>query len=151
MTAAAARGRGPFVWRRRVAMRDVDAFDVVWYGNYLGYCDEARAELMRAFGLPPSRFADLGYAVAVVEASCRYHAPARFDDEIDVHVRIADVRGSKLRFDFEVRRGDETLLARISTTLVLLRRNGDLVYLLPEPFAGMVEQIVAAQSAPRPT
>jgi YbgC/YbaW family acyl-CoA thioester hydrolase len=136
----------PFVWRRRIGMRDVDAWKIVWYGNYFGFCDEARSELLRAFGIPPSEFDKQGYLAVVVDVKSRYHASARFDEEIDIHVRLARVRGSKLTFAFVVRStADQAVLARIETVMVLLRPNGDLVYLMPETLRASIEAILREQ------
>src|SRR5690242_9884465 len=104
----------PFHWRRRIGMRDVDAWGIVWYGNYLAFCDEARAELLRAFDLAPGSFVSRGFTAPVVEVSCRYLAPARYDEEIDVHVSVGPGRGARLLFTFDVRRSsDDKALARI--------------------------------------
>ena len=97
-------------------MRDVDGFGVLWYGNYLVLCDEARSELLRAFDMPPGKFAEWGYAAAVVEVKARYLAPARHDDEVDVHVRIPEASGAKLTFEFTVKRGAEVLVVPCDVT-----------------------------------
>ena len=141
----------PFLWRRRVGLRDVDAWGVVWYGNYLVYCDEARAELLRAYGLPPGKLRESGYIAPAVQLTSRYHAPARHDDEIDVHVRIPKAKGTRLQFEFTIRRSaDNTLLAQISTTSVLIRTNGDLVYLIPEPFKEPIDAMLRSQPQAQP-
>lgn len=136
----------PFHWRRRIAMRDVDAWGVVWYGNYLAFCDEARAELLRAFDLAPGTFGERGFAATVVEIEGRYLAPARFDEEIDVHVRVEAARSARMRFAFEIRRtSDNVHLADIRTDLVLVRPNGELVYLMPDDVRAAVDRMLEAQ------
>jgi acyl-CoA thioester hydrolase len=45
----------------------------------------------------------------VAEANVRYLAPARFDDELGVHVRLEEPGNSSLISRFEVRRSDELL------------------------------------------
>lgn len=132
-------------------MRDVDAWGVVWYGNYLAFCDEARAELLRAFGLAPGTFFEQGFLAPVVEMGANYHAPARYDEEIDVHVRVSTPRGTRLHFEFSiVRVRDGAALASIETTLVLVRTNGDLVYLIPEEIKSSIGRMVAAQPEKAP-
>ncbi len=138
----------PFTWRRRVGMADVDAWGIVWYGNYWVYCDEARAELLRAFDLAPASFLALELRPVVVELDGRYLLPARYDEEIDVHVHVSPPRGARLPFQFEIRRtADATPLARLSTTMVLLRPTGELVYLMPESVRAPLERLLAAQAA----
>lgn len=138
----------PFVWRRRIGMADVDAWGIVWYGNYWIYCDEARAELLRAFDLAPSTFVALGLRPVVVEVEGRYVLPARYDEEIDVQVRVGAPRGARLPFEFELRRtSDGNLLARLATTMVLLRSTGELVYLTPDSVREPIERMLAAQQS----
>jgi acyl-CoA thioester hydrolase len=52
----------------------------------------------------------------VVEARCRFKAPARYDDLISVRTRLLNVRDSLLHFGYEiVRATGETLLAEGET------------------------------------
>lgn len=137
---------GPFVWRRRVGMRDVDAWGVVWYGNYLAFCDEARAELLRHYGLAPGTFVGRGFTAPVVEVHSRYRMPARYDELVVVSTRVRPPRGARLCFDFTIRRvADQALLAEISTTLVLVRATGELVYFVPDDIAAAIGQMIADQ------
>jgi acyl-CoA thioester hydrolase len=145
------KARSPFHWRRRVGMRDVDGLGVVWHGNYLGFCDEARAELLRAFGLPPGGFASLGLRPMVVDAYCQFLWPARHDEEIDILVRLRLGRGTRLHFDFAIQQAQgDRLLTLATTTMVLVRSAGDLVYLMPEELREPLARLLAAQQAEPP-
>ena len=133
-----------FRWRRRVGMRDVDAFGVVWHGNYLAFCDEARAELLRSVGLSPSELVARGYKPVVASVEARFLAPARFDEMLEIDVGLVRPRGSKLPFLFEIRReGEATPLARLTTTLVLLDASNGLLYLIPEELRDAVRRLEA--------
>ncbi len=137
----------PFAWRRRVAMRDVDAWGVVWHGNYFAFCDEARSELLRAFDLAPGDFVTRGFVAPVIDAKARFLAPARLDDEIEVRVKVRLGRGTRMHFDFAVSRPEDgKLLAELSTTQVLVRTSGELVYLVPPEIKRSLDRMVAAQA-----
>jgi len=59
--------------------------------------------------------------IAVVDARCRYKAPARYDDEILVRTQLKNVRESLVNFGYElVRVGDGVLLAEGETTQVVI-------------------------------
>ncbi len=138
----------PFEWRRRVAIRDVDAWGVVWHGNYLGYCDEARAELLRAFDIAPGTFAERGYIAPVVETQTRHYEPARFDEEIIVHTKITEFKGSSLRFEFEIRRAvDNKKLTLVKTRQVLVTNEGSLIYFAPDDLQLSIQKILEAQKS----
>ena len=59
--------------------------------------------------------------IPVVDARCRYKAPARYDDEIIVRTHLKNVRESVIHFGYElVRAGDGELLAEGETTHMVI-------------------------------
>ena len=98
-----------FVHHLRVRYAECDMQGHVFNGNYLTWFDTAHTELLRkAFG-PYQRVVETGVEFVVAEANVRYLAPARFDDELGVHVRLDEPGNSSLISRFEVRREDELL------------------------------------------
>ena len=67
----------------RVGFSETDAQGVVYYGRYLPYFDLARTEYHRHLG----RVALAGSDFVMRAAQVEYHAPARFDDLLEVFVR----------------------------------------------------------------
>jgi acyl-CoA thioester hydrolase len=56
----------------------------------------------------------------VVEAKCRYRAPAHYDDEVVIRTELRNVRESVIHFGYELRRADDgTLLAEGETTHIV--------------------------------
>jgi YbgC/YbaW family acyl-CoA thioester hydrolase len=94
------KANGYFRVTMRVPLKDVDPFQVVWYGNYIGYFDLARTALLRRYGLGPPDLAAWGFYAPVVGAEVQYHAPARYDDEIVVAVRPETHRTPRSHFTF---------------------------------------------------
>ena len=90
----------------RVAARplfgDVDAMNVVYYGNYLRFFELGRAELMRAVGRPYRQIADDGLHMPVTEAHLRYYRPATYDQEIFIETSLAWIKKASLRFDYRI-------------------------------------------------
>ena len=78
----------PFVHRLRVRFHECDPQGVVFYAHYFAYVDVALTEMWReAFG----SYGDVvaaGTDVVVVEAASTFRASARFDDDLDVELRI---------------------------------------------------------------
>lgn len=76
--------------RSRVRYSECDAQGIVFNAHYLNYFDIALTELWReAFGGYERAVAEHGVDVVVAEANLRYRAPVRFDEEIDLVLRIA--------------------------------------------------------------
>jgi acyl-CoA thioester hydrolase len=95
----------------RVRYAETDQMGVVYHANYLVWFEVGRVELMRSAGLDYKRLeTDEGCWIVVVEAAARYKAPARYDDELIVETRVAEVRGPVIRFGYRIVRAEDGLL-----------------------------------------
>jgi acyl-CoA thioester hydrolase len=86
----------------RVRYKDTDRLGVVYYGNYLTYFEVGRAEFMRDLGLPYSKLEAEGYSLVVTEALARYHGNVGYDAMVTVKTAISEIKGARMRFDYEV-------------------------------------------------
>ena len=108
--------------RLRVRYAETDQMGVVYHANHFVWFEIGRVELMRQLGFV---YRDLEREhdcfIPVVDARCRYKAPARYDDEIIVRTHLKNVRESVLHFGYElVRASDEVILAEGETTHMIL-------------------------------
>jgi acyl-CoA thioester hydrolase len=89
----------------RVRYAETDQMGIVYYANYLVWFEIGRVELLRSLGLAYSQMEiEHRLILPVVEASCRYRAPARYDDEILIETRPALLRGSVIKFAYRILR-----------------------------------------------
>jgi acyl-CoA thioester hydrolase len=101
----------------RVGFSETDAQGVVYYGRYLPYFDQARVEYHRHIGRERSVEADFAMRAMTVE----YHAPARFDDLLEVFVRVERIGTTSITYDHAAYSvDDDVLMATATQTLVLL-------------------------------
>jgi acyl-CoA thioester hydrolase len=78
---------------------------IVYYANYLVWFEIGRVELLRSLGLAYSQLeTDHQCILPVVEATCRYRSPARYDDEIIIETRPTLLRGSVIKFGYRILR-----------------------------------------------
>jgi acyl-CoA thioester hydrolase len=106
-----------FSARTRVGFSDTDAQGIVYYGRYNPYFDLARVEYLRSLGLlqPRGKAGDFVMRANDVE----YFAPAVFDDEIEVCVRVARLGRTSVTFEFAAHRvPDDELMVTAHQTLV---------------------------------
>ena len=76
----------------RVRWSDCDPAGVLFYGHYFAYFEEALGQFIRARGLTWNQFMhEHGLFFPRVEAQVRYLAPAAYDDDVRVTVRVLDV------------------------------------------------------------
>jgi acyl-CoA thioester hydrolase len=89
----------PFAFsaRTRVGFSDTDAQGIVYYGRYNPYFDLARVEYLRSLGL--LRY-DGGGEFVMRANDVEYFAPARFDDELEIHVRVARIGRTSMTYEF---------------------------------------------------
>ena len=89
----------PFRFPFRVRYAETDAQKMVFFGNYLTYYDTAISEYFRALGYDyANQVRDTGTDFHVVRTCVDYHSPLRYDDEIEVGVRVARLGRASLSF-----------------------------------------------------
>jgi acyl-CoA thioester hydrolase len=100
----------PFVHRLRVRYIECDMQGIVFNSHYYTWMDLAHTELIREVVGPVQEvFYDLGVDVMVAESSARYRASARYDDEIDIEVRLASLTTTSMTTAYTFRHGDDVL------------------------------------------
>ncbi|MFC1709134.1 acyl-CoA thioesterase [Candidatus Omnitrophota bacterium] len=111
-----------FSWEVRVRYADTDQMSVVYYANYFVWLEIARTESLRSLGVDyRSIEKEKQLALPVVEAYCKYKAPARYDDIIEIKTKVSQVRNSSLRFDYKlINKENGELLAEAYTTHVFI-------------------------------
>ena len=109
----------------RVIYADTDQMGVVYYANYFIWLEIARTEFMRSQGVDyKSIEKEKKLALPVVEAYCKYKAPARYDDVVVIKTKVSQVKSSTLRFDYELlNKQTNELLVEAYTTHVFIGRN----------------------------
>jgi acyl-CoA thioester hydrolase len=108
--------------RLRVRYAETDQMRVVYHSNYFVWFEVGRVELLRQLGFSYREMEEQdGCGIAVIDARCRYKAPARYDDEIIVRTRLRLLRESLIQFEYEVLRADDgTVLAEGDTTHIVV-------------------------------
>src|SRR5579884_282277 len=108
-----------FSARTRVGFSDTDAQGIVYYGRYNPYFDLARVEYHRSLGLLHRDRRDGDFVMRANEVE--YFAPARFDDELEIHCRVSRIGRTSVTFEFAAHRlPDETLMVTAHQTLVYI-------------------------------
>src|SRR5271166_1878231 len=93
----------PVTSQVRVRYAETDQMGIVYYANYLVWFELGRVELLRSLGLAYSQLEKEHECILpVVEVTCRYRSPARYDDEILIETRPALLRGSVIKFAYRI-------------------------------------------------
>ncbi len=131
MTTQSSRGTAHTV-EFRVRYAETDQMQVVYHSNYLIWCEIGRTEFIRALGTPYAELERQNVTLAVIEASLRFHAAARYDNLIRVTTTISEVRSRTLTFDYVISNAEtHEKFVTASTRLASLTRDSRLTT-LPE-------------------
>ncbi len=111
----------------RVRYAETDQMGVVYYANYFIWFELGRVEFLRQLGFDYKRMeTEDGCYIPVVETSCRYKAPARYDDVLLLETRLLHLRTTVLKFGYHLYReeedGSRKLLAEGESVHVLVDR-----------------------------
>ena len=110
----------------RVYYEDTDHGGVVYYANYLKFMERARSEFLRSAGLELDVIErDFVVLFAVTEAHVLYHAPALFNDLLNVESCITRLHGARISFKQSIfRKHDHKLLTDADIHLACISRSG---------------------------
>ena len=110
--------------RFRVRYAETDQMGVVYYANYLVWMEIGRVELVRERGFNYRELEQTeGLFLSVIDASCHYLYPARYDDEIVVQTEVVNSSSRTIEFAYQIRSAaSDRLLAQGSTRHIWLNR-----------------------------
>jgi acyl-CoA thioester hydrolase len=96
--------------RTRVRYKDTDQMGIAHHSNYIVWFEIGRTDLCRATGISYLEIETRGLLLVVTEIGCRYRTPYRYDDDVLIRTTVGDAGSRALRFDYELRDGDDARL-----------------------------------------
>jgi len=103
----------------RVGFSDTDAQGIVYYGRYLPYFDLARVEYHRHLKLLPEHAGEEQFVMRA--STVEYLAPARFDDLLEIFIRLKRIGRTSTTYECATYRvDDDVLMVTADQTLVLI-------------------------------
>lgn len=116
----------------RIYFEDTDAGGIVYHSRYLNFCERARAELLRTYGIESTSMMKehkCGFAVLHVEMDFR--KPAHLDEELIIQSRLMEIKGASSKVSHIIKYGDDVL---VDITIVLVcMGHGERPVRIPEP------------------
>ena len=110
--------------RVQVRYSETDAMKFVYYANYLVYFEVARTSALADLGFPYWEMEKNGVLIPVLEARCEYVKAGRYGDNLLIRTTRWRSGAARIRFEYEVLRGDEELLARGHTEHAFMHPEG---------------------------
>ena len=117
----------------RVKFFDTDTMGVVHHSNYIRMFETGRVEFLRALGISLNEMMSDGILFPIVEVNAKFHAPAQFDDVLEIKTIAEALTRAKMQFRYEIRRrGEEKILVEGNSTNVFTHDGK--ICRLPEKF-----------------
>ena len=137
-----------FKLTRRVEFSETDMAGIVHFSNFFRMMEATEHAFFRSLGFTIHGH-DAGTTIGWprVSASCDYRAPLRFEEEVEIHLLVAEVRGRSIRYQFVFRKttdGSEVARGQIAAVCATVdKTTGKLV---PVP----IPEAIRAQITPAP-
>jgi 4-hydroxybenzoyl-CoA thioesterase/acyl-CoA thioester hydrolase len=114
---------GEFVYRRQIQYRDTDASGIVHFTVFFILCEEAEHAMWREQGLSVEpRLTEIGWPR--VSACCEFLRPLRFEDHIEVRLRVIGKTSKTLRYQAVIVHDGKVAAAGTMTTICVDKRPG---------------------------
>ena len=111
-----------FTYRRVVEFADTDLAGIMHFSNFFRFVECAEHAFFRSLGFRVHTANGTDHqGWPRIEVSCKYLKPARFEQTLEIGLRIDEIRTSSLRYTFWILVADEperTLLATGSFSII---------------------------------
>lgn len=91
-----------FLHRRRILFHETDLAGIVHFSNFFKYMEEAEHAFLRSVGLsihPEENWrSPVRHGWPRVRATCDFHMPLQFEEEIEIELLVAEVRTRSIRY-----------------------------------------------------
>ena len=129
----------------RVRFVDTDMMGVVHHSNFFKWFESARVAYLKEAGVELWDLMRDGYSFPISDVRCAYKVPARYDDSLEIAVRMIELSRAKMVFCYQVRReNDNELLAEGYTCNIFTNESGK-VTRLPSKFYDPLQKFFEAE------
>jgi acyl-CoA thioester hydrolase len=114
---------------RRVEFSETDMAGIVHYSNFFRYMETAEHGFFRSLGFSiVTRNVDPPVGWPRVHAHCDYNSPLRFEDEVEIHMRVTEKKSKSLSYEFIFRKLNPAPVAEVArgslTVVCVTHQNG---------------------------
>jgi len=87
----------------KVQYYETDKMQITHHSNYIRWMEEARVDFFEKIGFKYSDLEQQGVISPVVGVECNYKATTKFEDQVEIQVRVKEFKGVKLIFEYLMR------------------------------------------------
>lgn len=109
--------------KRRVQFYETDMAGIVHFSWYFRYLEEAEHAMWRSAGLTITGGSGVGWPR--VAASFEYHRPLKFEDEVEIHLRIVGKDAQTIRYEGVISKGETRIATGTLVVKCVSKRPGE--------------------------
>ncbi|QOL24370.1 tol-pal system-associated acyl-CoA thioesterase [Thalassotalea sp. LPB0316] len=125
----------------RVYYEDTDAGGIVYYANYLKFCERARTEWLRALGVNQIKFLEQNIGFVVTKVAMNNIASARLDDLLTVTTQIKQLKRASIIFTQQIINQNDTKLCEVEVNVACVDFNKNKPVAIPSFILGALESV----------
>ena len=120
---------------------EVDQMGYVYHANYVGYCHQARTELMRKIGIQDSFLEENKVMLPVISFEILYKKPAHYDELLTIKTLVNEIPEVRFNFEFEIRNEKGEIISTAKSTVVFVESISRLPMNIPD---FVLEKLISA-------
>jgi acyl-CoA thioester hydrolase len=126
----------------RVRYIETDLQGHINFVHHFTYFGVGLTEYMRHLGYPYDKMVADGFDLVFVDAHASFHGPAYYDELLNVHSRIGEIKNTSMRFDFQVVAPPEArLVSSGDVTVVMTDHETRKKIHIPDHFRQLVAEV----------
>ena len=115
-------------YEHKVQYYETDKMGITHHSNYIRWMEEARVNWLDKIGWSFQKIEDLGMVSPVVEISCKYINSTKFNDTVEIKVRLKEYKGVKLVVEYEmINEENKELVAKGESKHCFTSKEGNIV------------------------
>ena len=121
---------------------DTDCYGIVWHGNYLRFCEQARCDFVEAMGKSMKDYESNGIYTPLIEANIKYKHAAKVHDVLNIETSVetlSPLRATMLQKITNKLTGQD--VAEVTVSFVCTDTNGNLMRKMPQAMFDMLDKM----------
>lgn len=134
-------------YKFRARFYDADPMGVMWHGNYVKLCEDARCEFWRDAGYTYMQMRDDGFIYPIIKMEFKFIAPILFDDEVTVGIELLEC-DTIIKFSYRIKSLSGALLAKATTSQAAVElASKRTLYEIPPQLRACADKILARKNS----
>lgn len=134
-------------YKFRARFYDADPMGVMWHGNYVKLCEDARCEFWRDAGYTYMQMRDDGFIYPIIKMEFKFIAPILFDDEVAVSIELLEC-DTIIKFSYRIKSPSGVLLAKATTSQAAVELDSKrTLYEIPPQLRACADKILAKRNS----